>query len=329
MPFQRRPIRVIRRSRATRTTRPTRRRRRAIRAIGGPAFHRRPIRVIRRRTRGRCRRRGRAIRPRAIGPAFHRRPVRIICWRTPASLCRRGVRSCAPRRCRSSAARGIVGSPGTPSLHRRSIRIICGSIRPTTCSRTIIGRLAPRVRTTRICCRTRRPRRTHQHRQCLRSLQRLWLLHRSQRLHAAVAEPAIVIGQIASRRLRLHVPRKRQIQHPLVDPRILQLIHVARQQSERHRSRDIHSRVFQLAVNKDRYRNQPACRRLGHISGPLIHPHRPNHLLGLRDLMHLPPGRTTRRPTRHGHTNQHHAKQKVSHRPGKRLDAIPAPKSHP
>jgi hypothetical protein len=122
------------------------------------------------------------------------------------------------------------------------------------------------------------------------------------------------------------MPCKHQVQHPLIHARILQLIHVPRQQSERHRSRHIHPRILQFAVDKNRHRNQPASRRLVHVPGPLIHPHRPNHLFRLRNLVHLSPRRSAAgTPPRQHHPTQHRAKEKISHRPANRISLFPIP----
>ena len=90
------------------------------------------------------------------------------------------------------------------------------------------------------------------------------------------------------------MPRIREIQKPLRHTRILQFVHIARQQRKRHRPSHVHTRILQLAVNKQRHRNQPARARLGQIPGPLIHPHRPHDVLGLGDLVSLSPGTTAR-----------------------------------
>jgi len=106
------------------------------------------------------------------------------------------------------------------------------------------------------------------------------------------------------------MPRKRQVQQPLVDPRVLQHIHIAAQQCERNRPRHINPCILQLAVDKDGHRNQPARRGFSHISRPLIHADRAHHLLRLRDLVHLPP----RRATRQSQTTEHRATEEVSHK---------------
>jgi hypothetical protein len=124
------------------------------------------------------------------------------------------------------------------------------------------------------------------------------------------------------------MPRVHQFQHALLRARILQLIHIPREQRERHRPRNIDPCIFQLALNKNRHRNQPARRRLGYVTGPLIHPHCPNHLLRLRNLVHLPPRRNTRAPPHQHRTSQPRAKEKISHKLSTRLDAISNPKSH-
>ena len=108
----------------------------------------------------------------------------------------------------------------------------------------------------------------------------------------------------------LNVPCILQVQQSPVEPRNPQLIHIPRCQSQRNRPRQIHSRILKLPINKQRHRNQPAGLGFSHIAGPLIHPHRPHHLLRRRfDLVHLRPDR---HPYQHRKSN-HRAKYPLSH----------------
>jgi hypothetical protein len=86
---------------------------------------------------------------------------------------------------------------------------------------------------------------------CLRWLEGYDFLWRGEGLDAAVAEPAVVIGEIARRLDGLQVLGVCEIEIALVDAGGLEFVDVSAEKGEGYRARDVDAGVFELAIDEE------------------------------------------------------------------------------
>ena len=138
-----------------------------------------------------------------------------------------------------------------------------------------------------------------------------------QGLDAAVAEPTIVVSEIASGFDGLEMLCVGEIEVAFVGACGLELVDVSAEEGEGDGAGDVDAGVFELAINEEGDGDEAAGGGFGEVARPLVDADCADDLLGLRDLVHLSPGRAGE-----DQGSKNDAMESVSHRPLSRLDAI-------
>jgi peptide/nickel transport system ATP-binding protein len=111
-----------------------------------------------------------------------------------------------------------------------------------------------------------------------------------QGLDASVAEPAVVVGEVAGRLDGLQMPGVGEVEGALVDAGVLQDVDISREQGEGDGTGGVDAGIFELAFDEEGDGDKAAGGGLGEVSGPLVDADCADDLLGLRDLVHLREG---------------------------------------
>ena len=111
-----------------------------------------------------------------------------------------------------------------------------------------------------------------------------------QGLDAAVAEPTIVVSEIASGFDGLEMLCVGEIEVAFVGACGLELVDVSAEEGEGDGAGDVDAGVFELAVDEEGDGDEAASGGFGEVAGPLVDADCADDLLRLRDLVHLGPG---------------------------------------
>ena len=154
--------------------------------------------------------------------------------------------------------------------------------------------------------------RTSEDWECLGRLQRgCSPSRRGKRLDRSVAEPAIVVGEIAGGGGGLEVLCVGQVEESFVDSGVLELVDVTAEKGEGDGSGDIDASVFELAFDVEGDGDEAAGGGFGEVAGPLVDADGADDLLGFSYLVHLGPGGGARQKQ----GGEEDAMGDVSHRP--------------
>ena len=134
-------------------------------------------------------------------------------------------------------------------------------------------------------------------------------------LDASVAEPAVVVGEIARRFDGLEVLGVGEIERGLVDACALQDVDVAAEEREGNRAGGVDAGVFEFAFDVDGDGDEAAGGGFGEIAGPLVDADGADDLLGLGDLVRLRGGNRGCE----GGTGDEDAMEGASHDPAKQF----------
>src|SRR6202020_2623255 len=149
-------------------------------------------------------------------------------------------------------------------------------------------------------------------------------LRDGQRLDAAVAEPAVIVGGVSGCVGGLEVTCVGEVEHSFVEAGVLELVDVAAEEGEGDGAGDVDPGILELAVDEDGDGNESAGGGLGEVAGPLVDADGADDLLRLGDLVHLCEGREGRE----GSGCEDRAEEVGSHSLLSRLDAIGGAKSY-
>ncbi len=106
-------------------------------------------------------------------------------------------------------------------------------------------------------------------------------------LHGSVAEPAVVVGEIAGGFYGLKMFGVGEVKAAFINACGLENVDVARQKSEGNRARDIDTGVLELAFYVKGDRDETAGGRFIEISCPLVDADCADNLFRLGNLVHL------------------------------------------
>ena len=109
-------------------------------------------------------------------------------------------------------------------------------------------------------------------------------------LDASVAEPAVVVGEVAGGFDGLEVLGVGEVEGAFVDAGGLEDVEVSGEQGEGDGAGDVDAGVLELAFDVDGDGDEAAGGGFGEVSGPLVDADGADDLLGLGDLVHLRDG---------------------------------------